>query len=207
MNSISRSCAHASESVRVLSGVAPSTLCGPGLKTGARVSRPVWNLESILELNMNRQYSILQLRNTLLVVLVAGVFLPVAAQSQKVKSLTAVEKGHGVLTSPIEEREFSSALVLLRENGTALLALFSDLQLQADGTWSFSEASPQEIDLKITGGAVGGEVTGSGKLFLTEDSKSFKHITIKAQTCSGTEITVTFVADAAKQPDKDRSSP
>lgn len=139
---------------------------------------------------------------------VSGVFLPVAAQSQKVKSLTAIEKGHGVVISPIDEREVTSALVVLRENGTVLLALFSDIQLQADGTWSVSAASPQEIDLKITGGAIGGEVTGSGKLLLTEDLKSFKQITIEAQTCCGSAITVsvTFVADAAEQPDKDRSS-
>jgi hypothetical protein len=89
-----------------------------------------------------------------------------------------------------------------------LLTLFSDIQLQADGTRSVSAASPQEIDLKITGGAIGGEVTGSGKLLLSDDLKSFKQITIKAQTCCGSAITVTvtFVADAAEQPDKDRSS-
>jgi hypothetical protein len=139
---------------------------------------------------------------------VSGVFLPVAAPSQKVKSLTAIEKGHGVVISPLDEREVTSALVVLRENGTVLLTLFSDIQLQADGTWSVSAASPQEIDLKITGGAIGGEVTGSGKLLLSDDLKSFKQITIKAQTCCGSAITVTvtFVADAAEQPDKDRSS-
>ena len=131
---------------------------------------------------------------------------PVAAQSQKVTSLTAIEKGHGVITFPIEELEVTSVLVVLRENGTMLLALFSDLQLQADGIWSVSPVSPQEIDLTINGRAVGGEVTGSGKLFLREDLKSFKRITFKGQTCIGSNITVTFVADAAKQPE-DRSSP
>ena len=124
---------------------------------------------------------------------------PAAAQSHKVTSLTAIEKGHGVITFPIEELEVTSVLVVLRENGTMLLALFSDLQLQADGTWSVSPVSPQEIDLTINGRAVGGEVTGSGKLFLTEDLKSFKRITFKGQTCIGSNITVTFVADAAER--------
>ena len=60
-----------------------------------------------------------------------------------------------------------------------------------------SASSPEEIILKITGGVLKGEMTGSGKLFVTSDRKSLKELTINVKTTDGREIAVTFVADAS----------
>jgi hypothetical protein len=149
---------------------------------------------------MNRLKRILQWHNILLLVLFAGFFLPVSAQSEKLESLTATAKGHGMLTSAVEEREITSALVVLRQNGTVLIAVCADLQLQAEGTWKASTSSPDEILLKITGGVLRGELTGSGKLLLTSDKKSFKKLRVEMKASDGQEITVTFAANDSEPP-------
>ena len=144
---------------------------------------------------MNRIKRILRPYNALLLVLFGGVLLPVSAQSQELESLTATAKGHGVVSSAVDEREITSALVVLRQNGTLLIAVTADLLLQAEGTWSTSASSPEAILLKITGGVLKGEMTGSGKLLLTSDRKSFKELTINVKLSDGQEVTVTFIAD------------
>ena len=105
-----------------------------------------------------------------------------------------------MITSAVEEREITSALVVLRQNGTVLIAVCADLQLQAEGTWKASTSSPDEILLKITGGVLRGELTGSGKLLLTSDKKSFKKLRVDVKTSDGQEITVTFAADDSEPP-------
>jgi hypothetical protein len=110
--------------------------------------------------------------------------------------LTAVAKGHGVIVDAVEERKFTAALAILRQDGTVLITLYSDLQLQVKGTWSASNSSPEEILLKITGGEVSGNGTGTGKLLLSNDRKFIKELTIKGKFIDGREIVVTFVADA-----------
>jgi hypothetical protein len=149
----------------------------------------------ISEAIMNRNKRILRPYNALLLVLFAGFLLPVSAQSQELESLTATAKGHGVISSTVEERKITSALVVLRQNGTLLITVTADLQLLAEGTWSTSASSPEAILLKITGGVLKGEMIGSGKLLLTSDRKSFKELTINVKLSDGQEVTVTFVAD------------
>ena len=138
---------------------------------------------------------ILSPSNALWLVLLVGSLLPVSAQSQQLKSLTATAKGHGVITSAVDKREITSALVVLRHDGTVLIAVTADLHLQAEGTWKASASSPDEIVLKITGGAVKGEMSGSGKLLLTSDGNSFRQLTANIKTVDGIEIKVSFVAD------------
>jgi hypothetical protein len=131
--------------------------------------------------------------------LLAQSFLPVYAQGQKFDSLTAVAKGHGVIADAVEERKFTGALAVLRQDGTVLITLYSDLQLQAQGTWSASTSSPEEILLKITGGELSGNVTGTGKkLLLSNDRKFIKELTIKGKLFDGREIVVTFVRRARR---------
>jgi hypothetical protein len=149
---------------------------------------------------MNRLKRILRPCDTLLLLLFAGFFLPVSAQSQESESLIATAKGNGVITSAVEERKITSALTVLRPNGTVLITVTADLLLQAEGTWKASASSPEEILLKITGGVLKGEMTGSGKLLLTSDRKSFKELTMNVKLTDGQEVTVTFVADAAEPP-------
>ena len=144
---------------------------------------------------MKRLKRILRPCDTLLLVLFAGLFLPVSAQSQELESLTATAKGQGVIASAVDEQKITSALVALRQNGTALIVIYADVQLQAEGTWSTSASSPEDILLKITGGVLKGEMTGSGVLLLTSDRKSFTELTMRIKLSDSQEVTVTFVAD------------
>ena len=139
---------------------------------------------------------------TLLLVLFAGFLLPVSAQSQESESLIIKAKGQGKLSLAVDERKITSALVVLRPNGTVLITVTADLLLQAEGTWKATASSPAEIVLKITGGALRGEVIGSGKLLLTGDRKSMKELTINLTSSDGQEISVAFVAEA--EPSKAR---
>ncbi len=147
---------------------------------------------------MNGLKRILQRQGTLLIVLLAQFFLPVYAQGQKFDSLTAIANGHGVIADAFEERKFTAALAILRQDGTMFITLYSDLQLQAQGTWSPSDSSPEEILLKITGSELSGNATGTGKLLLSEDRKSIRELTIKGRSFDGREIAVTFVAAASE---------
>jgi hypothetical protein len=141
---------------------------------------------------------ILRPYNALLIVLFTGFLAPVSAQSQQLESLTATAKGHGKISSEVDEREITSALVVLRQNGTFLITVTAEICLQAEGTWKASASSPDEILLKITGGVLKGEMTGSGKLLLTSDGKSFRQLAVNVKTVDGREITVTFAADDSK---------
>ena len=150
---------------------------------------------------MNRLKLLMRRNSTLLILLCAQFVFPVYAQGQKVDSLTAVAKGHGVIADAREERKFTGALAVLRQDGTVLITLYSDLQLQAQGTWSASNSSPEEILLKITG-EVNGSATGTGKLLLSNDRKFIKELTLKGKFIDGREIVVTFVADAPEDRQK-----
>ena len=155
---------------------------------------------------MTRLRLLMRRHNTLHILLLAQFFLPVYAQGQKFDSLTAVAKGQGVIADAFEERKFTGALAVLRQDGTVLITLYSDLQLQAQGTWSASNSSPEEILLKITGGELSGNATGTGKLLLSNDRKFIKELTIKGKLFDGREIVITFVADAPADPQKGNES-
>lgn len=147
---------------------------------------------------MNILRRTLRSSNTLLLLLFAGFFLPVSTQSQESESLILTAKGQGLITSAVEKRKITAALVVVRQDGTVMITVSADLQLRAEGTWNASASSPEEILLKITGGVLKGEMTGSGKLLLTGDRKSFKELTMSVKLSDGQEVTVTFVADAAE---------
>lgn len=150
------------------------------------------------EAMMSRLKRILRPTNTVLLVLFAGVLLSVSAQTQESEPLIIKANGHGKMISVVDDRKINSALVVLRPDGTALITVTADVLLQAQGTWKATAASPQEIDLKITGGAVKGEVIGSGKLLLTSDRKSMKELTVDLRSSDGMDISVTFVAEASE---------
>ena len=147
---------------------------------------------------MNRLKRMTRWHHMVKLLLIAGFIFPVSAQTQKSTSLTATGKGHGKISSAVDERDITSALIFLRGDGTFLLALTADIQLQAEGTWKASTSSPGEILLKITGGVLKGEMSGSGKLLLTSDRVSIKKLTANVKTVDGREIAVTFVADASE---------
>ena len=147
---------------------------------------------------MNRPKRILRPYNVVLLALFAGFLLSVSAQSQESESLIIKAKGDGKLSLAVDERKITSALVVLRQNGTVLITVTADLLLQAEGTWKATASSPEEIVLKITGGAVKGELIGSGKLLLAEDRKSMKELTVNLRSADGQDISVTFVAEASE---------
>ena len=120
----------------------------------------------------------------------------VTARSQALKSLTATAKGQGnINVSDIDKHQISSLMVILKENGEAEFTFYADLQLSAQGTWSVANSLSKGIDIKITGGVVGDNAKGSGKLFLRSDGKSIDRLTFSATSDDGSKITIKFVAD------------
>jgi hypothetical protein len=53
-----------------------------------------------------------------------------------------------MISSEVDEREITSALVVLRQNGTVLITVAAEIQQQAEGTWKANAFSPEEILLK-----------------------------------------------------------
>jgi len=154
-----------------------------------------------MEAIMNRLERTKLLGKVLALLLIAGSFPGVSAQSQKVESLTVSAKGSGVITRGNDKGKIKAALVILRENGTAMIIVTTDLQLQLQGSWKANTDTPDEVPLTITGGALENDLDGSGKLILTTHRKSLKELAIKAKSKDGQEITVTFVANDSDSPD------
>jgi len=50
-------------------------------------------------------------------------------------------KGHGTISSAVDELKITSAPVVLREDGTVLITVCAEMQLQAEGTWKASNSS------------------------------------------------------------------
>ena len=144
---------------------------------------------------MNKLKRTKRLGNALVMLLFAGFLVSWSAQSQETEPLIVSAKGHGEITSRVEKAKITTALVVLRKNGTAMITVTTDLQLQLQGSWKANTASPENILLTITGGALDGDLDGSGTLLLTNDRKSLKELTIKAKSADGQEITISFIAD------------
>jgi hypothetical protein len=147
---------------------------------------------------MNRFKRTILWHTILILVLLAGSSLAVSAQARKLQAVSASAKGRGRISTPVDEQKITSALIFLREDGTFLIALAADIQVQAEGTWKENTFSPDEILLKITGGVLEGEMTGTGKLSLSSDRTSINELTINVKTRDGLEISVTFVGDASE---------
>jgi hypothetical protein len=121
-----------------------------------------------------------------------------AVAGQKLKSLTTSAKGKGTIKiANLDEHQLSSVMVILKENGDADFTFYADLQISATGTWSMGESLSDGVDIKITGGVVSGNATGSGKLFLRQDGKSIDRLTLDAKTTGDRKVTLNFVADEA----------
>ena len=133
----------------------------------------------------------------LMSLLLALALMSVSAQAQQGESVTVYGKGHGSIVSTVDTRNITAALVVLRPNGTATITLISDLQLQAEAEWSSSKSSSEEIELKIIGGELSGNASGSGKLLLSDDRKAIKELSIKAKSFDGRELTLTFISDTS----------
>ncbi|HEY6802333.1 MAG TPA: hypothetical protein VI306_02035 [Pyrinomonadaceae bacterium] len=130
-------------------------------------------------------------RLTSLAVVLAFVIIATASPSPKITSLTAKADGEGTITTDLDKKKISAVLVTLKEDGSAQISLFSDMQLLVEGTWS--QSGNQTVDLKITGGIVSGSATGSGKLLLRKDN-SIKKLSLRVKSSNNGVVTVEFVA-------------
>jgi hypothetical protein len=138
----------------------------------------------------------IRLTTTLALTVPLAFLLSAVAVAQKITSLNASAKGQGTISvSDIDKHEITSVMVILKEDGDADLTFYADLQLAAQGSWSIGKSLAEGINLKITGGVVSGNATGTGKLFLRKDGKSIDRLNIKATSADGSNITVDFVAD------------
>jgi hypothetical protein len=159
-------------------------------------------LKSVAELRPSipeeRKAKELKTRLTTTLVLSIGIalLLSIIAAAQKITSLTTSAKGQGTISiSNIDKHKISSVLVILKDNGEADFTFIADLQLSAQGTWSMGESLKEGINLKITGGVVTGNATGTGKLFLRKDGKSIDKLNIEATAADDSKVTVDFVAE------------
>lgn len=115
---------------------------------------------------MNRLKRTQQLGIALVILLFAGLLARASAQSQETESVIVSAKGHGVITSSVEKAKITNALIILRKNGTAMIVVTSDLQLQLQGSWKANTDSPENILLTITGGALDATWTAREHCFL-----------------------------------------
>ena len=87
--------------------------------------------------------------------------------------------GQGTLKVGQESFKITSVVVKLVDDHSAELTLVSDITFFLSGTWSQQGGSDQDFDLKITGGASGGGIEGSGKLTLGKDLQSGLRLDLK----------------------------
>ena len=123
-------------------------------------------------------------------------FTPLLVQAQNIKSLTTSAKGHGTITvSDLSKQQITSVLVILNEDGTTQITLYTDIQLLLQGKWSIGDPDDSTIELDITGGIVTNGGRGKGKLVLREDEKSIKSLSIAGKSADNSATTIEFVAD------------
>jgi len=134
----------------------------------------------------------------LMVLLLLG-GIAISTPAQKINSFNSTTKGQGTVTvSAIDKRKIYAVSVDLKTNGQAEITLFTDMQLIGQATWPVGKDVSQGINLKITGGVVDGNATGTGKLFLSQDGKSIAKLNIQAKTADGSKITVQFLGNPDK---------
>src|ERR1700704_4714889 len=123
--------------------------------------------------------------------------LPASTGAQLIVSLQSLAHGTGTLITDGDKYKVTGVLVILRENGEAEFALFTDMQLYGQGQWSVGKDLSQGIDLKITGGVFKNEkdAKGTGKLFLRADGKSIATLTMHGASNTGGRFEVGFVAE------------
>ena len=112
-------------------------------------------------------------------VLLAVLAFAEGAVSQQSKSLVATANGEGTIKFGKESFKIHAVVVKLFEDGKAEINLVSDITVFISGTWSRGNDADKNIDIKITGGSVSGNLDGGGKLLLTEDRKSIAGLNLQ----------------------------
>lgn len=102
-----------------------------------------------------------------------------AAVAQQPKSLVATANGEGSIKFGKEEFKVYAVVVKLFEDSKAEISLVTDITVFVNGTWSRTDDASKEINIKVTGGSVGGNLDGGGKLLLTDDRKSIAGLNLQ----------------------------
>lgn len=117
------------------------------------------------------------------------------AAGQQPASLVASAKGEGKIKLGKEEFKLDGVVVKLFEDGNAELNLITDITVFITGTWSRPPQDDKSIDLKITGNVSSKNLSGGGKLLLTEDRKQIAGLKLEIfNKISRKNITAEFVA-------------
>ena len=128
----------------------------------------------------------------LLVLLILLAAYPlVHAQQPGSKVISA--NGEGTIKIGREVFKVYAVVAKLFEDGTAELNLATDITIFINATWSTASDVQSVVDLKITGGATRGGLTGTGKLFLSNDRTSIVSLKLQAiNSVTRRNIEVTF---------------
>lgn len=117
------------------------------------------------------------------------------ARSQQPASLVASAKGEGNIMIGKEKFKLEAVVVKLFEDGKAELQLITDITVFIEGTWSRTPADEKAIDLKITGSVTARNLTGGGKISLTDDRQSIAGLKLQVVSkVSRRTVTADFVA-------------
>jgi hypothetical protein len=106
-------------------------------------------------------------------------FAVVTAAQDPPKSLVASAKGEGTIKFGKEEFKIYAVVVKLFEDGKAEINLVTDISVFVSGNWSRASETDKIVDLKITGGSVSGNLSGDGKITLTDDRKSIARLNLQ----------------------------
>jgi hypothetical protein len=101
------------------------------------------------------------------------------AEPQGGEHRLAHANGAGTLRVGQERFKITSVIVKLLDDHRAELTLISEITIFVTGTWTQRATSDQDFDLKITGGATGGGVEGTGTLILGKNSQSPLRLDVK----------------------------
>lgn len=135
-------------------------------------------------------------QRNLIVAAALVLLIPLLGHSQKIKSLTSTAKGHGTISvSNLSQQKINSILVILNEDGTVQITLYTDIQILLQGNWSIGDPGDSTVELKITGGIVSNGGKGTGRLVLRDDEKSIKSLSISGKSADNSTTSVEFVAE------------
>src|SRR5688500_413818 len=98
--------------------------------------------------------------------------LVVTAAGQESGSRVLNTGGEGTIKLGKEEFKLHAVVATLFDDGKVEFNLITDMTVFVSGTWAGGPDAAKEIDIKISGNVVGGNLEGGGKLSFSEDQKS-----------------------------------
>jgi len=100
--------------------------------------------------------------------------LVVTAAGQESGARVLNTGGEGTIKLGKEEFKLHAVVAKLFDDGKVEFNLITDMTVFVSGTWAGGPDAAKEIDIKISGNVVGGNLEGGGKLSFSEDQKSIR---------------------------------